>query len=170
MAAMAATIAGLPAHEPSRRRFLADPRAVRLRAPSWRQAPPAATRTGAMATTKPSDARPARRACRAGRHRRLMLARCRRRANGGNCRSMLMSNAAGHARDGYLATRSQKQPRKPSAELGRSGLRRDVLVDGKAGSRHHAQAAALAATLEQLAHAGLDDFYAAISAARSCRP
>src|SRR5580698_2173937 len=75
---------------------------------------------------------------------------------------ILMSNASGHARDGYQVTRSQKQlTENHLAELKDvSGFAKTFLVDGKVpavGTTLKQQA--LAPTLEQLAHAGLDDFY-----------
>src|SRR5580704_19579681 len=75
---------------------------------------------------------------------------------------VLMSNAAGHARDGYQVTRSQNQlTENHLAELKDvPGFAKTFLVDGKVpavGTTLKQQA--LAATLEQLAHAGLDDFY-----------
>jgi gamma-glutamyltranspeptidase/glutathione hydrolase len=75
---------------------------------------------------------------------------------------VLLGAAIRHARDGYAVTRSQarltaeKLPEMDAA----AGFRNSFLVDGKspeAGAR--LKQAAFAATLEQLAHAGLEDFY-----------
>jgi gamma-glutamyltranspeptidase/glutathione hydrolase len=75
---------------------------------------------------------------------------------------VLLGAAIRHARDGYTVTRSQarltaeKLPEMGSA----AGFRNSFLVDGKppeAGAR--LKQPAFAATLEQLAHAGLEDFY-----------
>ena len=92
-----------------------------------------------------------------------MLALQAAKANGGKLPlDVLLSNAAGHARDGYRVTRSQKQlTENHLAELKDvPGFAATFLVDGKVpavGTTLKQQA--LAATLEQLAHAGLDDFY-----------
>jgi gamma-glutamyltranspeptidase/glutathione hydrolase len=75
---------------------------------------------------------------------------------------VLLGAAIGHARDGYTVTRSQarltaeKLPEMDKA----AGFHDAFLIDGKVpevGTR--LKQTALAATLEQLAHAGLDDFY-----------
>ncbi len=75
---------------------------------------------------------------------------------------VLLGDAIRHARDGYQVTRSQARlTAEKIAELKDvPGFARTFLVDGKppeAGTT--LQQAALAATLDQLAHAGLDDFY-----------
>lgn len=75
---------------------------------------------------------------------------------------VILSGAVGHARNGYTVTRSQsrltaeKLPEMAKA----SGFPDTFLLDGKVpevGAR--LKQTALAATLEHLAHAGLDDFY-----------
>jgi gamma-glutamyltranspeptidase/glutathione hydrolase len=75
---------------------------------------------------------------------------------------VLLSAAIKHAREGYTVTRSQarltaeKLPEMKDAV----GFREAFLVDGKVpevGTK--LKQTALAATLEQLSHAGLDDFY-----------
>jgi oxamate amidohydrolase len=75
---------------------------------------------------------------------------------------LLLAPAIKHARDGYTVTRSQarltaeKLPEMKNAV----GFKQAFLVDGKApeiGAR--LKQSAFAATLEHLAHAGLDDFY-----------
>jgi oxamate amidohydrolase len=74
----------------------------------------------------------------------------------------LLSHAIGHARDGYVVTRSQARlTAEKLAELKDvPGFAQTFLVDGKppqAGTTMRQRA--LAATLDHLAHAGLDDFY-----------
>jgi gamma-glutamyltranspeptidase/glutathione hydrolase len=74
----------------------------------------------------------------------------------------LLSPAIHHARDGYVVTRSQARlSAEKLAELKDvPGFAATFLVDGKppqAGATM--KQAALAATLDHLAHAGLDDFY-----------
>ena len=92
-----------------------------------------------------------------------MLALEAAKANGGKLPlDVLLSNAAGHARDGYPVTRSQAQlTENHLAELKDvPGFAATFLVDGKppaVGTTLKQQA--LAATLDHLAHAGLDDFY-----------
>ena len=75
---------------------------------------------------------------------------------------VLLAPAIKHAREGYTVTRSQarltaeKLPEMKDA----IGFREAFLIDGKApeaGAR--LKQTAFAATLEQLSHAGLDDFY-----------
>jgi len=75
---------------------------------------------------------------------------------------VLLGPAIGHARDGYTVTRSQarltaeKLPEMDKA----AGFHDAFLIDGKVpevGTK--LKQTALAATLEQLAHAGLEDFY-----------
>ena len=93
-----------------------------------------------------------------------MLALQAAKANGGRLPlDVLLSNACGHARDGYQVTRSQNAAHAktiwPSSRTFRA-LPQRFCVDGKVpavGTTLKQQA--LAATLEQLAHAGLDDFY-----------
>src|SRR5260370_33932131 len=92
-----------------------------------------------------------------------MLALQAAKANGGKLPlDVLLGNAAGHARAGYRVARSEKQLTETHlAELKDvPGFAAAFLADGKApavGTTLKQQA--LAATLEQLAHAGLDDFY-----------
>jgi gamma-glutamyltranspeptidase/glutathione hydrolase len=76
--------------------------------------------------------------------------------------SVLLAPAIKHAREGYTVTRSQAALTKEKyAELEIApGFLKSFLVDGKApevGAK--LKQSALAATLEHLAHAGLDDFY-----------
>jgi gamma-glutamyltranspeptidase/glutathione hydrolase len=92
-----------------------------------------------------------------------MLASQVAKAQGGKLPlDVLLGAAIDHARDGYTVTRSQarltaeKLPEMDEA----AGFRAAFLVDGgppEAGTR--LKQTAFAATLEQLAHAGLDDFY-----------
>src|SRR5262249_20669183 len=75
---------------------------------------------------------------------------------------VLLAPAIRHARDGYVVTRGQsRRTAEKLAELKDvPGFGPIFLVDGKppeAGAR--LRQSAFAATLEQLAHAGLDDFY-----------
>src|SRR6202050_92412 len=92
-----------------------------------------------------------------------MLALQAAKANGGELPlDVLLSNAMGHARGGYQVTRSQRQlTENHLAELKDvPGFATTFLVDGKVpavGATLKQQA--LAATLEQLARAGLEDFY-----------
>src|ERR1700689_1596067 len=92
-----------------------------------------------------------------------MLALQAAKANGGKLPlDVLLSNAMGHARGGYQVTRSQRQlTENHLAELKDvPGFATTFLVDGKVpavGATLKQQA--LAATLEQLARAGLADFY-----------
>src|SRR5580693_7896281 len=85
------------------------------------------------------------------------------KANGGKLPlDILLTNASSHARDGYQVSRSQNRLTQDHlAELKDvAGFAKTFLVDGKApavGTTLKQQA--LAATLDQLAHAGLDDFY-----------
>ncbi len=74
----------------------------------------------------------------------------------------LLAHAIRHARDGYVVTRSQARltAEKLPELKDVPGFAQTFLVDGKppaAGTT--LRQAALAATLDQLAHAGLDDFY-----------
>ncbi|HKS87234.1 MAG TPA: gamma-glutamyltransferase [Pseudolabrys sp.] len=92
-----------------------------------------------------------------------MLAADLARAHGGKLPpAVILSGAIGYARNGYVVTRSQarltaeKLPEMDKA----AGFRDAFLLDGKVpdvGAR--LKQTALAATLEHLAHAGLDDFY-----------
>ena len=75
---------------------------------------------------------------------------------------VLLTDAIGHARDGYRVTRSQNRLTQDHlAELKDvPGFAATFLVDGKTpdiGATLKQEA--LAATLDHLAHAGLDDFY-----------
>ena len=92
-----------------------------------------------------------------------MLALQAAKANGGKLPlDVLLSNAAGHARNGYRVTRSQNRlTENHLAELKDvPGFAATFLVDGKVPAVGTTlKQEALAATLEQLAHAGLDDFY-----------
>ncbi|HZQ12103.1 MAG TPA: gamma-glutamyltransferase, partial [Pseudolabrys sp.] len=92
-----------------------------------------------------------------------MLAQEAARAHGGNLPlDVLLAPAIKHAREGYVVTRSQARlTREKLPEMDEAaGFRDAFLVDGKVpevGAR--LKQTAFAATLEQLAHAGLDDFY-----------
>lgn len=92
-----------------------------------------------------------------------MLAAEMAKAHGGRLPlDLLMTPAIRHARDGYTVTRSQARLTvEKYAELETApGFIQAFLADGKppeAGSK--LKQGAFAATLEQLAHAGLDDFY-----------
>ena len=92
-----------------------------------------------------------------------MLALQAAKANGGKLPlDVLLGNAAGHARDGYRVTRSQTRlTENHLAELKDvPGFATTFLVDGKVPAVGTTlKQEALGATLEQLAHAGLDDFY-----------
>ena len=75
---------------------------------------------------------------------------------------VLLADAIGHARDGYAVTRSQAQL--TTAKLDElkdvPGFAETFLVDGKAPEEGtKLRQSAFAATLEQLAHVGLEDFY-----------
>jgi gamma-glutamyltranspeptidase/glutathione hydrolase len=75
---------------------------------------------------------------------------------------VLLGNAIGHARDGYTVTRSQAQLTAEKLQELKDvpGFAATFLADGeppKEGAK--LRQSALAATLEQLAHVGLDDFY-----------
>ena len=75
---------------------------------------------------------------------------------------MLLGAAIRHARDGYTVTRSQARltAEKLAECQRRAGLCATFLIDGKPPAEGATlKQAALAATLDQLAHAGLDDFY-----------
>ncbi len=80
-----------------------------------------------------------------------------------SCRSTCCSPAPSHhARDGYTVTRSQARlTAEKLAELeGAPGFAAHFLVDGKPPEEGALlKQAALAATLDHLSHAGLDDFY-----------
>jgi gamma-glutamyltranspeptidase/glutathione hydrolase len=92
-----------------------------------------------------------------------MLAQEAAKAQGGKLPlEMLLAPAIKHARDGYTVTRSQarltaeKRPEMDKAV----GFKKAFLLDGKVpdvGAR--LKQTEFAATLEHLAHAGLDDFY-----------
>ncbi|MBV8743496.1 MAG: gamma-glutamyltransferase [Xanthobacteraceae bacterium] len=76
--------------------------------------------------------------------------------------ALLLDAAIRHARDGYVVSRSQArlsaEKREELAQL--PGFAATFLPDGKAPEPAAIlRQSALAATLEQLAHAGLDDFY-----------
>jgi gamma-glutamyltranspeptidase len=75
---------------------------------------------------------------------------------------LLLGPAIKHARDGYMVTRSQARlTAEKLAEMDKSvGFKEAFLLDGKVpevGGR--LRQTAFAATLDQLAHAGLEDFY-----------
>src|SRR5262249_30594203 len=92
-----------------------------------------------------------------------MLALEAAKAQGGRMPlSTLLAAAIGHARDGYAVTRSQA--RLTAEKLGElekvPGFAATFLADGKPPAAGAARTqAALAATLDHLARAGLDDFY-----------
>ncbi|HEY6259054.1 MAG TPA: gamma-glutamyltransferase [Xanthobacteraceae bacterium] len=74
----------------------------------------------------------------------------------------LLAAAVAHAREGFAISRSQADCTKfaLSGLKGAPGFAETFLVDGKPpGEGTTLKQRALAATLEQLAHAGLDDFY-----------
>ncbi|HEX5212768.1 MAG TPA: gamma-glutamyltransferase [Pseudolabrys sp.] len=75
---------------------------------------------------------------------------------------VLLASAIKHAREGYTVTRSQARlTREKLPEMDRAaGFRAAFLIDGKVPEvGAQLKQTALAATLDQLAHAGLDDFY-----------
>jgi len=92
-----------------------------------------------------------------------MLAQEAAEANGGRLPlDVLLAPAIRHAREGYAVTRSQARltAEKLHEMKEAVGFRQAFLVDGKVpevGMR--LKQTALAETLDQLAHAGLDDFY-----------
>ncbi len=92
-----------------------------------------------------------------------LLAQEAARANGGKMPlDLLLDGAIKHAREGYVVTRSQAQLTKEKlGELEKvPGFAKAFLVDGKApdvGAK--LTQSAFAATLDHLAHVGLDDFY-----------
>jgi gamma-glutamyltranspeptidase/glutathione hydrolase len=92
-----------------------------------------------------------------------MLAMDAAKANGGKLPlDMLLYAAIGHARDGYVVTRSQAAlTHDKLAELKDiPGFAGAFLPDGKPPKEgDRLQQSALAATLDQLVNAGLDDFY-----------
>jgi len=92
-----------------------------------------------------------------------MLALQAAEAYGGNLPlDVLLGPAMRHARDGYTVTRSQARltAEKLSECKGAPGFADTFLVDGKPPAEGVTlKQAALAATLDQLANAGLDDFY-----------
>jgi gamma-glutamyltranspeptidase/glutathione hydrolase len=76
--------------------------------------------------------------------------------------NILLHNAIGHARDGYIVTKSQARltAEKLPEMAGVPGFAQKFLVDGKppeAGAKM--KQSAFAATLDHLANVGLDDFY-----------
>jgi len=85
------------------------------------------------------------------------------KANGGKLPlDLLLAGAIKHAREGYAVTRSQARLTKEKyAELETApGFLAAFLADGKPpGVGARLKQGALAATLDHLAHAGLDDFY-----------
>jgi gamma-glutamyltranspeptidase/glutathione hydrolase len=85
------------------------------------------------------------------------------RAQGGRLPlPVLLASAIGHAREGYAVTRSQARLTKEKyAELETApGFLKSFLIDGKAPDEGAVlKQTALAASLDHLAHAGLDDFY-----------
>src|SRR3974390_2957914 len=85
------------------------------------------------------------------------------RAQGGKLPlDALLTPAIKHAREGYVVTRSQARLTKEKyAELETApGFLKSFLVDGKQPEVGNVlKQSALAATFDQLAHAGLDDFY-----------
>jgi len=92
-----------------------------------------------------------------------MLAQDAARAQGGKLPlEMLLAPAIKHAREGYIVTRSQARlTAEKLPEMDKAvGFKEAFLPDGKvpdAGAR--LKQSKFAATLEHLAHAGLDDFY-----------
>jgi gamma-glutamyltranspeptidase len=92
-----------------------------------------------------------------------MLAQEAAKANSGKLPlDMLLHAAIGHARDGYVVTRSQAALTQDKlAELKDvPGFAAAFLPDGKPPKEgDRLKQSALAATLDQLANAGLDDFY-----------
>ena len=92
-----------------------------------------------------------------------MLAMDAAKANGGKLPlDMLLHAAIGHARDGYVVTRSQAALTQDKlAELKDvPGFAAAFLPDGKPPKEgDRLKQTALAATLDQLVNAGLDDFY-----------
>jgi len=92
-----------------------------------------------------------------------MLAQDAAKAQGGKLPlDLLLAGAIRHARDGYTVTRSQARlTAEKLVEMDNAtGFRAAFLVDGKPpeqGAR--LKQGAFAATLEHLAHAGLEDFY-----------
>ncbi len=92
-----------------------------------------------------------------------MLALQAAKAHGGTLPlDLLLTEAIGHARDGYQVTRSQERLTRENIENLKSapGFAETFLVDGKipaAGATLKQEK--LAATLSHLAHAGLADFY-----------
>lgn len=92
-----------------------------------------------------------------------MLAAEAAKANGGRLPlDVLLHAAIKHAREGYIVTRSQARlTAEKLPEMGKAvGFRETFLIDGKVpevGAK--LTQAKLAATLKQLTHAGLDDFY-----------
>src|SRR6185312_5362455 len=85
------------------------------------------------------------------------------RAQGGKLPlDVLLAPATRHAREGYVVTRSQARlTTEKYAELENApGFLKSFLLDGKMPEQGALlKQSALAATLDHLAHAGLDDFY-----------
>jgi gamma-glutamyltranspeptidase len=72
----------------------------------------------------------------------------------------LLGTAVGHARDGFAISRGQAACTQLAGLHSAPGFAETFLVDGKPPAQGAIlQQRPLAATLEQLAHAGLDDFY-----------
>ena len=93
----------------------------------------------------------------------MLALRSRRGVSAAGCRSTCCSAPAiRHAREGYMVTRSQARltAEKLAECKDAPGFAATFLVDGKPPAEGATlKQAALAATLDQLAHAGLDDFY-----------
>jgi len=92
-----------------------------------------------------------------------MLATDAARVHGGKLPlELIVGRAIKHARDGYSVTRSQARlTAEKLAEMNKAvGFEDTFLLDGKVPAvGAHLKQTAFAATLEHLAHAGLDDFY-----------
>src|SRR6516162_7103625 len=156
----------LSAHDPPRRRrLLAGARAVGARARAdggWPRRRQCAARALPRLRNDPA-ARRARGAHRPGAVAGWILALEAASAHGGRLRlGDLLAPAIAHAREGTIVTRSQARfTAEKLAELEDvPGFAPTFLLDGKppeAGAT--LKQAALAATLDHLAHAGLDDFY-----------
>ena len=162
---------GLSAHESyRRRRLLADPRAVGPRARHHGRRPRRRQGDAGFYRDAGHDEIPARGPLAAltvpGAVAGWMLAvEAAKAQRGGGARlplHVLFDAAIRHAREGYAVTRSQARLTvEKFAELEAApGFLQTFLVDGKApeaGAK--LQQSAFAATLEQLSHAGLGDFY-----------
>ena len=157
---------GLSAHEPHRRRrLLAGARAIGPRARAHgRGAGGREGDAGALSRAWPRRdpaARAARGAHRAGRDRRLDAGAARPpSASAAGCRSTCCSAPAiRHAREGYVVTRSQARltAEKLAECKDAPGFAATFLLDGKPPAEGATlKQTALAATLDQLANAGLD--------------